>query len=724
MLLRWFWNALREGAGGSRPGAPRARFPGCIPALLGLGLLLSRGAFALPNENAKVLIHLQPPVPRETCTRPAAAPACDGIVVSGDLSPVRYFAYVLVTDALACDGVSGVQFGIDYDGLPGHGVDVLDWSGCASVVAGTADWPAAGSGMRLSWNVDGRCQRAEPGGAGTGVVAVAGYFYVTAYSPGRLAIVPHPDDGLVMVADCAARQTVIEERGRTPVPSPLGYAAFSAGGAIDLGYNPCGAMIHPLRCEVSGTSPVVAGSTHAYALETNGCPEAILWSLSDPGEIVGSATGPTVQVRALSGGVIVLGVSFTAGGGVGGCTRGVEVTEPPPPPPLECVIRGPSTVPPGSTTFFDASYQSGATYTWSVTGSGALAGPTSGSGADVVAGSPGSFTVHLQVSRGPESETCSKTVTVAWPSEACAIRGPDQAFEGPARCFFDGGEYPGASYEWSLVGNGTIIGSSAGRILEVEPGRYWFGTFWLNLKVDLGGRELTCLKMITVLQAPEPAPEGRNAGARVLVHLASPATERPCAGAPAGPRCRDIATQGELYPARSYYAMVLVTNGVTDGTASSGVGGVQFGIEYNGVPGSGVDIFDFTVCGLLQMPTAGWPRPGSGNRILWDGVTRCQRAEPDGPGTGVTAAAGYFYLAAYTPDELSITTYPQDGTVQVFDCLGAGSVVVADGQLKAPWPLGRAAFSADGLSPGYNPCGGGTPVERTTWSRVKALYRD
>ena len=28
-----------------------------------------------------------------------------------------------------------------------------------------------------------RCQRQEPGGAGTGVVATAGYFYMAAYGP-------------------------------------------------------------------------------------------------------------------------------------------------------------------------------------------------------------------------------------------------------------------------------------------------------------------------------------------------------------------------------------------------------------------------------------------------------------------------------------------------------------------------------------------------------------
>jgi hypothetical protein len=330
--------------------------------------------------------------------------------------------------------------------------------------------------------------------------------------------------------------------------------------------------------------------------------------------------------------------------------------------------------------------------------------------------------VHLLVTRGAESDTCSKTVAVEYEAGTCAIQGAGRVFEGPVRCFFDGGDYPGATYAWSLVGNGTIIGSDADRMVQVEPGRAWFGVFWLGLRVQTAGVVRDCLKMVTVVPAPETAPAGRNADARVLLHLVSRNIERPCTSSPAGPRCADIVTSGRLYPAGAYYALVLVTDGATDGTSASGVGGVQFGIDYNGVPGAGVDIFGFTLCALLEFPTSGWPQPGSGNRILWDGVDHCQRTEPDGIGTGVTARAGYFYLAAYTPDMLLIVPHPLDGTVKVLDCLGAESVVVTAGQPKDPWPLGRASFSADGLAAGYNPCGPGTPVAPTTWGRIKALF--
>jgi hypothetical protein len=37
--------------------------------------------------------------------------------------------------------------------------------------------------------------------------------------------------------------------------------------------------------------------------------------------------------------------------------------------------------------------------------------------------------------------------------------------------------------------------------------------------------------------------------------------------------------------------------------------------------------------------------------------------------------------------------------------------------------MGFACFSADGSTPGYNPCGLVTPVENVTWGRIKLLGR-
>ena len=43
------------------------------------------------------------------------------------------------------------------------------------------------------------------------------------------------------------------------------------------------------------------------------------------------------------------------------------------------------------------------------------------------------------------------------------------------------------------------------------------------------------------------------------------------------------------------------------------------------------------------------------------------RFEPGGAGTGVSAAAGYFYMAAYTPDMLRVTPRPVDGRAKLAD---------------------------------------------------------
>src|SRR5512140_3523843 len=109
-------------------------------------MALSTLSFAGPNANAKIQLHLAAPTTKAMCTRTIAKPACSAIVTHGNLYPSLYFAYVLVTDGDATAGIAGLQFGIQYHGALGAGVDVYTWTLCAALEFQQPSpvWPANG----------------------------------------------------------------------------------------------------------------------------------------------------------------------------------------------------------------------------------------------------------------------------------------------------------------------------------------------------------------------------------------------------------------------------------------------------------------------------------------------------------------------------------------------------------------------------------------------------
>jgi len=233
------------------------------PALL-IGAVIgawSSLALAGPNENAKIVVHLVSPTTKNACGRAQAQPSCGAIVSQGSLFPSSYFAYVLAVDGDATAGISGVQFGINYIGAPGIGIDVESWTKCATLEFQMDGWPAPGTGTLLTWDAVNRCQRIEPGGPGTGVVAVAGYFYCAAYTADTLTIIPRPVDLAAKVASCDAVEDTLDSPTLHRVPSPLGFASFSMG-ALVPGYNPC-----TEQSEQSASNPWEAQSD-GYRLDT------------------------------------------------------------------------------------------------------------------------------------------------------------------------------------------------------------------------------------------------------------------------------------------------------------------------------------------------------------------------------------------------------------------------------------------------------------------------
>src|SRR5512140_520149 len=176
-----------------------------VHVIVASALLLFSSAVTVPaaplnaNDNARLAIHLLPAPSSSPCNRADAAPGCAGILTNGGLAPNNYYACVLITNADAYLGLAGVQFGIAYDGRPGAGVDVFSWTHCGALEFASPGWPGSSTGNMITWDRINDCQRTEPAGPGTGVVALVGYFYMTAYSPDRLRIMPRPVDNMAKV---------------------------------------------------------------------------------------------------------------------------------------------------------------------------------------------------------------------------------------------------------------------------------------------------------------------------------------------------------------------------------------------------------------------------------------------------------------------------------------------------------------------------------------------
>lgn len=197
-----------------------------LAALSGAAWPTSR-AWAGPNPDAKIILHLVPVESRRGTTCFSNLPkSVDEVVTAGKLAPQNYIAYVLITDFDQREGIAGVQFGISYDDSTGRGVDITSWQNCALYEWPVDDWPASGTGNLITWNQNDDCQTKSP-------ISV-GFFFLTAYTPDRLKLVPRPVDGLARVAICGVKAGQAGETSDDIKLENLGWADFGKG----PGYNP------------------------------------------------------------------------------------------------------------------------------------------------------------------------------------------------------------------------------------------------------------------------------------------------------------------------------------------------------------------------------------------------------------------------------------------------------------------------------------------------------
>jgi hypothetical protein len=189
---------------------------------------------------------------------------------------------------------------------------------------------------------------------------------------------------------------------------------------------------------------------------------------------------------------------------------------------------------------------------------------------------------------------------------------------------------------------------------------------------------------------------------KLLFHARRASMAQPCQ--PGITRCQDAVVLGQLYApsgAGNYYVYLVAA----DIDPARGLRSIHFGINYDQVTVSGVDLFSWNPCADTQEPSAGWYQESfCSNRLNWTG-----EACP----TDSLAVGGYFYMTCYTASFLTVAPIG-DAPVTFRDCQ---SEEIALSQSN----LGHVAFGATG---GCNPCFG--PCDKvatvpSSWSGIKNL---
>jgi hypothetical protein len=223
---------------------------GCMT--LGVASLASAG----DNANAGISLHItNPPVKATSCStnspdfggKGGKSIDTKGLPCSQGLTG-EFDVWVLVCNGSDSTGVAGLEYGLEYDGALGSGVDVSSWRLCADLEFTSGSYPDAGSGTIVTWDPSTRCQatNAESHGVGGGskddpngnlpvprsVIAIAGVFRINIWGGDTMEITPRPVSGKLKVADCSAK----EDNLTSATVSRKGIASFCSN---YNGYNFC-----------------------------------------------------------------------------------------------------------------------------------------------------------------------------------------------------------------------------------------------------------------------------------------------------------------------------------------------------------------------------------------------------------------------------------------------------------------------------------------------------
>ena len=221
---------------------------------------------------------------------------------------------------------------------------------------------------------------------------------------------------------------------------------------------------------------------------------------------------------------------------------------------------------------------------------------------------------------------------------------------------------------------------------------------------------------------------------KFAIHLKTPAAKAPTICTTASPNdttggpataCTDYVTAWPLSTDADMYIVIAQVRPDSFATEPANIAGASFGITYDDVVNSGMDIVGtpiYCADGLLlgsDDPNPVFPiDSGSSIRLTWDNVGSCQTQVI---GTdGIHAIAMVFKVFAYGADTFTIT--PNRNLLSGTE-LAVANCSNAETKLDT-MDVVNTAFAEFGGGSGCNPCimPCPTPTYPLTWGRIKTLY--
>jgi len=156
-------------------------------------------------------------------------------------------------------------------------------------------------------------------------------------------------------------------------------------------------------------------------------------------------------------------------------------------------------------------------------------------------------------------------------------------------------------------------------------------------------RYFTCLFVFTALnvltESTVLAAECTEIWPRLALHVEAPTSKRTCGLTQLTCNPAQVVSTGDLHQTYKVYVVLL-------DWALQNLQEVQFGVDYDPVEGSGVDVLSFETCGQSSTPIGDWPNPGSQVRLTYP---TCQSTQDN-----EALVLGWFWVIAETPGSLSI----------------------------------------------------------------------
>ncbi len=242
-------------------------------------------------------------------------------------------------------------------------------------------------------------------------------------------------------------------------------------------------------CEITGQSQVCIGSVNNIYTAPAGM-TTYFWTVTGAG-IAGSNTNQTVNITVPNaGGTFTINLMTTLNGVPSQCSKTVTIT---PNPACEIFGAGNLCVMSANNTYSGPTNMS--TYFWTASPGLQIVGSNTTSSVNITAVAPGPqlLTLNSTWLSGCINQ-CSRMINVA-PIAPCSITGDANVTTATTDNEYTAPENMSA-YNWSISGNGTIIGSASGASVNVAAGAA--GSFTLNLTTTLNGCSRTCTQIVIV----------------------------------------------------------------------------------------------------------------------------------------------------------------------------------------------------------------------------------